>query len=405
MSLRILFVTHDSCRTGAPLFLLNFLRWLREFHAEIGCDLLIRQRGELDQEYMTVADKTYHWQSKSRLVEALNAKGLVGKRRGVLDQLLRHLSSYEKKLLTRLGHEDYDLVFVNSFANARLIPLLASFLPGKPIICRAPELERWVEDQIGVGSVLDAIPHIDRYIAVSDLVFGYLNSGLNIPREKIIKIPGFIRKSRISMQKPEVRHRLGVADDAFLVCGCGTLDWRKGADLFIQVAAEIERRYPDREIWFCWIGGAGNLADHRQLQFDLDMLKLSRPVLFVPSTDAFFDYLSASDLFALTSREDPFPLVALEAASCALPIVCFDAAVGSKEFVDDRTGMLVPYLDIAAFAEAIAALQEDHERYASASDNIQALSRNYSIDRICNQLLQCILAACHPERVSLEKYS
>lgn len=405
MSLRILFVTHDSCRTGAPLFLLHFLRWLREFHPEIECDLLIRRSGELDKEYMMAVDTTYHWQSKSRLVEFLNANGLVGKRRGALNNLFRNLCAYQRRLLTHLGRKDYDLVFVNSFANAQLIPLLASNLPGKPIICRAPELARWVEDQIGVASVLEAIPYVDRFIAVSELVASYLNSGLNIPPEKIIKIPGFIRDSRICMQKSEVRHQLGVADDAFLVCGCGTLDWRKGADLFIQVAAEIERRYPEREIRFCWIGGAGNLADHRRLQFDLDMLKLSRPVLFVPSTDAFFDYLSASDLFALTSREDPFPLVALEAASCARPIVCFDAAVGSKEFVDDRTGMLVPYLDIAAFAEAIAALQENHERYTSASDNIKALSQNYSIDRIGNELLQCILAAFRPERDSLEKYS
>jgi glycosyltransferase involved in cell wall biosynthesis len=238
------------------------LRWLREFHAEIGCDMLIRRRGELDKEYMAVADNTYHWESKSSLVEVLNAKGLVGKRRGALENLLRWLSAYERRLLTRLGRENYDLVFVNSFANAQLIPLLASYLPGKPIICRAPELGRWLEGQVGVGSVRKAIPHVDRFIAVSDLVFGYLNSGLNIPREKIIKIPGFIRDGQIRMQKSEVRHQLGVADDAFLVCGCGTLDWRKGGDLFIQVAAEIERRYPDREIRFCWIGGSGSLAAH-----------------------------------------------------------------------------------------------------------------------------------------------
>lgn len=391
MSLRILFVTHDASRTGAPLFLLHFLRWLREHHPEIECDLLIRRSGELDREYMTVATTAYHWQSRFRLVEFLNANRLVGRRRDALNDLFRHLTAHEKRLLACLGRNDYGLVFVNSFANAQLIPLLAAHIPGKPIICRAPELKRWVEERIGVDSVRHAIRLIDRFIAVSDLVAQYLNSDLNIPTEKIVKIPGFIRDSQTRMQKSEIRRQLGIADDVFLVCGSGTLDWRKGADLFVQIAAETARRYPDRNTRFCWIGGGSDPDFTRKLQFDLELLKLNHPIIFVPNTDAPYDFFSASDLFALTSREDPFPLVALEAASCALPIVCFDAAVGSKEFVGDNTGKLVPYLDTAAFAEAIASFQNDHDLYAKASVNIKALSDNYSIDRIGNRLLQLIL--------------
>lgn len=391
MPVRILFVTHDASRTGAPLFLLHLLRWLRAHHPEIECDLLIRRSGELDKEYMAVAAATYYWQSKFRLIEFLNANRLVGKNQGALNDLFRHLTAHEKRLLAGLGRKGYDLVFVNSFANAQLIPLLAAHIPGKPIICRAPELRKWIEERIGIDSVRHAILYVDRFIAVSDLVADFMHSELNITTEKIVKIPGFIRGHRIRMQKAEVRRQLGIADDAFLVCGSGTLDWRKGADLFIQIAAETARRYPDRNVRFCWIGGSSKFDSTGKLRFDLEMLKLRHPIMFIPGTDAPFDYFSASDLFALTSREDPFPLVALEAASCGLPIVCFDAAVGSKEFVGDDTGKLVPYLDTAAFAEAIASFQHDRDLYAKASYNIKALSDSYSIDRIGNKLLQFML--------------
>jgi len=62
------------------------------------------------------------------------------------------------------------------------------------------------------------------------------------------------------------------------------------------------------------------------------------------------DYFAAADVFALTSREDPFPLVNLEAATAEVPTVCFDEAGGSKEFVEDDCGFVVPYLDVEAMA-------------------------------------------------------
>ena len=295
-----------------------------------------------------------------------------------------------KRLLTSLGRNGYDLVFVNSLANAQLIPLLATYT-SCPIICRAPELKRWVEDRIGIDSVRSAIRHVERFIAVSDLVVHYLISDLNIPAEKITKIPGFIRSGQIGMMKSDIRSQMGITDDAFLVCGCGSLDWRKGADLFVQIAAVTARRHPDRNIRFCWVGGDTESEFYRLLQFDLEFLKLTPPIVFIPETDAPFAYFSASDLFALTSREDPFPLVALEAASCGLPIVCFDAAVGSREFVSDDTGKLVPYLDTATFADAIVSFMQDHGLYNRAGQNIKALSDSYSIDRISNKLLQFML--------------
>lgn len=388
---RILFVTHDASRTGAPLFLLHFMRWMHEKHPGIECDLLIRRSGELDPEYMSVAHTTYQWQKEFRFTKFLHSNKLIGRRHGAINNLLRHLTAYEGRLLASLGRNGYDLVFVNSFANAPLIPLLANRMKGSPIICRPPELKRWVEDRIGVDSVRQATKHVDRFIAVSDLVAHYLRTDLNIPAEKIVNIPGFIRNRVIRAGKSEIRSRLGIADDAFLVCGSGTLDWRKGVDLFVHIAADTSRRHPDRNIRFCWIGGGSNSDSFRQVQFDLDLLKVSPPIVFVPSTDSPLDYFSASDLFALTSREDPFPLVALEAASCGLPIVCFDAAVGSKEFVNDNTGKLIPYLDTAAFTEAIASFQCDHGLYDRARHNIKMLSDNYSIDRIGNRLLQFML--------------
>lgn len=78
--------------------------------------------------------------------------------------------------------------------------------------------------------------------------------------------------------------------------------------------------------------------------------------------------LRAADLFVLPSRQagdgdrDGLPNVVMEAASQALPIVATDFA-GIPEFVrDDVEGLLVPPGDVAALAQALAALVQAPER-------------------------------------------
>jgi glycosyltransferase involved in cell wall biosynthesis len=67
------------------------------------------------------------------------------------------------------------------------------------------------------------------------------------------------------------------------------------------------------------------------------------------------------DVFALTSREDPFPLVMLEAAARRLPIVCFEASGGGPEFVGNERGYIAPYLDTTAFSLHLDTLRRSAE--------------------------------------------
>jgi glycosyltransferase involved in cell wall biosynthesis len=65
-----------------------------------------------------------------------------------------------------------------------------------------------------------------------------------------------------------------------------------------------------------------------------------------------YPYYALYDVFALTSREEPFSVSMLEAAQCGLPIVCFADAGGAPDLVGDDAGVIVPYLDIDAMARA-----------------------------------------------------
>jgi glycosyltransferase involved in cell wall biosynthesis len=79
----------------------------------------------------------------------------------------------------------------------------------------------------------------------------------------------------------------------------------------------------------------------------------------VKDVDLFY---AGADIFVLSSREDPFPAVVLEAMDVGLPVIGFSGAGGFEDIVNASTGALVPYLDVAAMSREIIGLVTDTQR-------------------------------------------
>jgi glycosyltransferase involved in cell wall biosynthesis len=125
------------------------------------------------------------------------------------------------------------------------------------------------------------------------------------------------------------------------------MDWRKGPDLFAQVANEVIHRVPEAR--FFWIG----LDTRCEAGFRAKALATDPRIRFIGERETPRDYLALGTAFFLSSREDPFPLVALEAADAGLPAVCFAGAGGMPEFIGNSCGRTVPFEDVEAAAKAL----------------------------------------------------
>ena len=84
----------------------------------------------------------------------------------------------------------------------------------------------------------------------------------------------------------------------------------------------------------------------------------------------------------MTSREDPFPLVNLEAAISGVPIICFEKSGGSPEIIDDSSGFVVPYGDTQEMSSIILEVKKSPKKYVkkvlikkSAKDILAKLNR------------------------------
>lgn len=85
-------------------------------------------------------------------------------------------------------------------------------------------------------------------------------------------------------------------------------------------------------------------------------------VVFAGYRDDVPALLAGCDVFCLPSRMEGLPLVVLEAMARAKPVVA-SAVGGTPELVvDGETGILVPPGDVAALADALAALLADPDR-------------------------------------------
>jgi glycosyltransferase involved in cell wall biosynthesis len=363
---KVLFVSHDASRTGAPIILLHLLRWLKA-NSDIPFQVMLRDGGVIEPDFSAIAPVTNLRAGVSAATRWLpKGSTRIGLRKTVE-------KIYVSRLKMRLLREGFGLVYANTVISGEIIGFLSSLQC--PILCHVHELE------YGNTERFERVKeYADYYIAVSEAVRRNLVANHNIPQHKIDTVYGFIpvtvsQETDQDGARHEVLQRLNIPTNAMIVGASGTLEWRKGPDLFIQLARSISVRRALKPVHFVWIGGKCEEPRFEEVMHDIRHAGVEEYVHFVGPKPDPLTYFAACDVFAMVSREDPFPLVSLEAASLGKPIVCFDGSGGAKEFVEDDCGYVVPYLDVesmAARVEQLLASRELRERFGrQAADKVR----------------------------------
>ena len=375
---RILFIGHDARRTGAPIVLLHLLRWLRERYPDAEFDVLLLRGGEFESDYRRVAEVFVLPEEQSTLL-------------GRGDRWLRRKLGRERRVR---GHglppfrRDYDVVLGNTIVTLDHLEYFKS--KGSRTVCWIHEMEYVIESMFTRERFLELSRSVDCFISASRAVDQTLREfGVTTDSHVVYEISPAMAAPDIDPRA--VKRELGFPEDSFLVGGGGTIEWRKGPDLFLQIAAMVSKA--EQSINFVWMGGAEpSSVDHIRVRHDLKRLGIEDRIVFTGMTDQPGKYLSAIDVFALTSREDPFPLICLEAASLGKPIICFERAGGMPEFVVPDTGVVVPYIALDVFSEQVINFCHDPGRVVSAGANArEKLNSSFSPDKQCKAIEQVLL--------------
>ena len=337
---RVLLVGHDAFPAGAQMLLLNLGRALARTHG-IAVEFLLLGEGALLTDYAATAPTTVARDRKAiaaRIAEAA-ASGI-----------------------TR--------ALVNTTAAAQLISQLRR--AGLESVLLVHEMPRLMEEHGLVPGARAGAEAAARVIFPAACVRSAFASVSPVANSRSRVMPqGIYRDIAFDpAARDRIRERLGIEPGSALVLGAGYGDMRKGFDLFLQSARIARRRRAP--VHFCWIG---DIDKTLSLHLDPEITALRAGGFFhLPGFQKDVSpWLSAADAFALTSREDPFPSVALEAMACGLPLAAFAGSGGIAELLAaDATaasGVVVAMSETDLLTDALlamAAMQDSAQRAARA---------------------------------------
>lgn len=327
---RVVFVSHNASRSGAPLLLLALQRWLIE-HRSFSVATVLLDGGPLEPDFRS-----------------------VGPVLAVED----------------LGTTDADVVHLNTVGSA---PALEHLRRGPAVCCHVHELDYALTHWITDADRRRLRDRVDRFLVVSDMVAAAVVRCLGVEQDKIVRHYGFIDVGAVRAFR-----RADRPDGPPVIGTSGTTEWRKAPDLFLALARAVRAQCPESR--FPWVGGSARGPEIDGVLADRARLGLDEVVDFVCEQDDARPWFASFDVFALMSREDPFPLTCLEAAALGVPVVAFDST-GAREFLAEGRGVVVPYPDVEAMAaEVVDLLGDDARRQAIVSAAEERVTAEHDIE-------------------------
>ncbi len=336
----ILLVGHDAYPHGAQLLLLHIARHLARV-CGFAVHVLLLGVGPLVPVYAECAS-----------VQIVREKAAVA----------RHVAAYRA-----LGIE---AALVNSAASAWMVaPLAAADIRTTLLIHEMPMLlaEHNLQVQARAG-IMAAATTIFASEPARRLCLEYLQ----VTADTLILPQGNYQEVAYDpAQRAAIRAALGIPATSYMVLGAGFADLRKGFDLFLQMAAKLLRQRDD--LHFTWTGDVQPQVKS-YLAAELRAVQQTGRFHLIPFTGNMAGYVSAADVYALTSREDPYPTSALEALSTGLPVIAFAGSGGIPELIEAlQAGAVAQPGDVEDFA-ALLQTRLDHEALAAQRPGLAGLA-------------------------------
>lgn len=360
----IVLITHDMSRSGAPLLLLNIARELSEQHHK-RIILISTVDGELRLDFECYCHVICLKQNH-----------------------LNYLECYEQveELFYTLFDYSVNNVLANTIGSCLFVPVLEKYGFDYQILIH--ELPDVIERMNWTELVKSNLPQIKNGKAVysSKFVLESHQNNFDLPQKVDVIPQGMFHNVSYIINKDSqirLRQRYNLPLDSKIIFNGGRDLPRKGVDLFYQIAQQVT--LANKHIYFIYLCDktAPELVELLGEDFDKNP-----NIIFDDFASDYSLYLEGSDVFALTSREDPFPNVMLDSLAHGLPMIAFDKCGGAPEVLNTINKVLVAdYLDTNDFASKVIQLVTDNELYKTISHKSLEIIKDYKFDKYVNSLL------------------
>jgi glycosyltransferase involved in cell wall biosynthesis len=355
---KVLIVGHDAYRHGAQMLVANLATVMsRQFGAEV--TVLVCGEGPMLSEYNKICDCM---------------------------TVTRGDQAALKRIVSDLKDRGYSAAIVNTTVSGWTVPELKA--QGFAVCSLIHELKTLIQEYRLERYVADIAAKADHVVFPATMVQeSFMELAGEIQGKAIVAPQGLYKTelARSAVRKEDARARLGIPPDRKVVINVGYADPRKGFDIFARVAQLLCAK--DRQFEFIWVGDA-TPDIKRWLLPELTQGDGAPKLRLTGFTNDVADYFAAADVFLLTSREDPFPSVVLEALAAGLPVVGMEGTTGCGEIIASH-GRLVARNNIDAMCAAVIKAS-GKERAAAPEARRRLVREDYRFDEYCFRLMRMV---------------
>jgi len=193
----------------------------------------------------------------------------------------------------------------------------------------------------------------DLSTAISHSAAQYYVRRRAVPASKMIVVPNGIDFDRFApdpVARERIRKTLGVEGN-FVWVAVGRLELAKAYPTMLHAFAKLGEG--PRRLLIC-----GKGSQREALESLVASLGIGDRVQFLGLRNDIPAILSAGDAFALSSDLEGLPLVLLQAAGAALPIVATDVGGNAEVVIPEKNGALVASGDPSAFAQEMLRMEQ-----------------------------------------------
>jgi len=221
---------------------------------------------------------------------------------------------------------------------------------GKPCVIGARGSDIRVRDKISARFTQIALRSADHVLTVSEELRGQAIARYGASANAVTTIINGCNTELFHLRdRAQARAGLQVAPDCELITFVGRVVEAKGVAELLRVFAGLAH---ERGALRLALVGDGVYMSTLARQIEASGLgdRVYTPGAVTPAEVA--QWISASNLLCLPSHSEGYPNVLVEALASGVPVVATDVG-GTREIVDERSGVVVPVRDEAALAQAL----------------------------------------------------
>lgn len=135
----------------------------------------------------------------------------------------------------------------------------------------------------------------------------------------------------------------------------------KGLDILLKAWQQICRERPNQELCLLLVGSGSDSAELHQRIATMQLTNVLWVDEYIRDRTLLWQYISAADVYVLSSRYEGFPVAPIEAMTCKLPVVATDVN-GIRDIFNEGEasgGIIVPPEDPTALAAALGRILDD----------------------------------------------